>query len=709
MPLGMQLQPNFVPSSIDDNPHNEIRELPFPFSAVGQQLYADFNRSSSTATTTAIEEEDTSTHEETKQSKKPPRPYTEYNIFFQLERERILGELEKEQQEKTDGESSSNEPSKEGESTDPSKKSGNEGAKSSSQENIMLNHPSDPGDILPRPAQFAHLQLSPYWYDSTYRLQQSKMTKNRRKHRKTHGLVGFLDLTRRIAKAWSEANEETKSYCKRVADRQLQVYKGELKILKNNPTGATATIKKSQDVTVEDGAVAGENKKAPKVTVTKAPSSFPMPPVHHGGRNITRHDMPPPPPPPPPPQPSRGYKYNNTMQRQQQQGPSDPRATNPRYCPALPLLSPKTEYYDERYAVPGSKVHPLDELMHRRKIYGSRSHLLQQQHQSITTFEQESKRRKRKRDAIEVYDLTSSKSNPKREECDENSPKCGNVIGNLESKATTTAFLSPTNMDGSTPDDETNAITPSPSSRKETPSREESTLPMKKRHKKLDHDDDGTTASTPGSWISGAPAASTFSISPSDIMTPREGMGPFMSSPLSASSYRKALGPYLGDSPFPYIDCFSPQEGGASVNGSPRSDDNLYTPSSGNGRDDSYHQHYQRTPSMHPQFSPGGVPPHLTVPGSWHFNNNSSQRFPTSPLDANDDFSEAEVLDLDEEEMQTMWKKLASHAKRRRQRVAAAWMYANEGGGGVNSPCAPYESYSFSSPIENTGADTTKM
>ena len=30
-------------------------------------------------------------------SKKPPRPYTEYNIFFQLERERILGELQEKQ------------------------------------------------------------------------------------------------------------------------------------------------------------------------------------------------------------------------------------------------------------------------------------------------------------------------------------------------------------------------------------------------------------------------------------------------------------------------------------------------------------------------------------------------------------------------------------------------------------------------------------
>jgi len=53
-----------------------------------------------------------------------------------------------------------------------------------------------------------------------------------------------------------------------------------------------------------------------------------------------------------------------------------------------------------------------------------------------------------------------------------------------------------------------------------------------------------------------------------------------------------------------------------------------------------------------------------------------------------DDFADEGVLDLDEEEMQLLWRKLATHAKRKRMRerdAATAWM--NYYGGG---PCGSF-------------------
>lgn len=152
--------------------------------------------------------------ESSKKGKKPPRPYTEYNVFYHLEHKRILGELEEEQRQNQDTESG-------GDKNEESMVTYAEG-KTTAKEGVILNHPSDPSDILPRPPRFAHLHLSPLWYDSTQ--------KTKRKHRKSHGLIAFEDLTRRIAKAWSEVDADTKEYCKRVADRQLKIYKEESKL-----------------------------------------------------------------------------------------------------------------------------------------------------------------------------------------------------------------------------------------------------------------------------------------------------------------------------------------------------------------------------------------------------------------------------------------------------------------------------------------------
>lgn len=139
----------------------------------------------------------------------PPRPYTEYNIFFQLERERILCELEKERIEKegigvvaddmksrdiiiADAACDVEKRSDDSDLT-PSSNDDNDVEESkyhtpSTSPDKVQSHDiiilSDPHDILPRPSRFKHLRLAPLWYNSTHRLAQTKLNKSRRRHRK---------------------------------------------------------------------------------------------------------------------------------------------------------------------------------------------------------------------------------------------------------------------------------------------------------------------------------------------------------------------------------------------------------------------------------------------------------------------------------------------------------------------------------------------
>ena len=170
------------------------------------------------------------------------------------------------------------------------------------------------------------------------------------------------------------------------------------------------------------------------------------------------------------------------------------------------------------------------------------------------------------------------------------------------------------------------AVTPSPP-RKQDPSTP--TLPVKKRTKKEESADSSKERSPErlGAYNS-SPIPTSFP-SPSDMMMNNA----FNGSPLSASSYQRALGPYLSDSPIPYMD-FSPQESGSPLR-------NTTT-----------------------------VPSHLAIPGSYTASMRSPhQRGGRSPF--TDDLAD-DILDFDEEEMDYMWNKLASSARARRNAKAAA-------------------------------------
>lgn len=139
--------------------------------------------------------------------KKPTRPLTAYHLFFQLEREYIL-------------------------QTTPDDK--DQGARTSTtRDDRPIGKQIDDG----MPFRYRYIHLSPHWYASGSGKRDSNgKNKAKRKHRKTHGKISFLDLSKCISSRWAQLEERdgaTKAYVHRIAARELDVYKGEMKLFKS--------------------------------------------------------------------------------------------------------------------------------------------------------------------------------------------------------------------------------------------------------------------------------------------------------------------------------------------------------------------------------------------------------------------------------------------------------------------------------------------
>ena len=118
---------------------------------------------------------------------KPVRPYNEYNIFFQLEREYILQVLL---------------------SVEPT------------YEPSDIFHPDNDshykGPCLP--SRYDGLVLPNDWYVP------GKTRRRKRRHRKSHGAIGFQELSLKIADAWSHVDDETRMFCAYLCDIGMMEY-----------------------------------------------------------------------------------------------------------------------------------------------------------------------------------------------------------------------------------------------------------------------------------------------------------------------------------------------------------------------------------------------------------------------------------------------------------------------------------------------------
>jgi hypothetical protein len=84
------------------------------------------------------------------------------------------------------------------------------------------------------PSRYQLIHLNDEWYKSASG-KRSKNNQPKRKHRKTHGKIGFLELSSVISKRWHKLDEldaETKNYVAKVASRLLEVYKRDMAAFK---------------------------------------------------------------------------------------------------------------------------------------------------------------------------------------------------------------------------------------------------------------------------------------------------------------------------------------------------------------------------------------------------------------------------------------------------------------------------------------------
>lgn len=135
----------------------------------------------------------------------PPRPYTEYNIFFQIEREYILQNL----------------------GVVPDLKD----------EDVFST--SDPGYGGPElPPRYDGIKLPSDWYIP------GKTRRRKRQHRASHGKISFSDLSKSVSTAWRNRDNETKLFYAQLSDIGNQSYKKIIQRRKSDASSSSETAKK---------------------------------------------------------------------------------------------------------------------------------------------------------------------------------------------------------------------------------------------------------------------------------------------------------------------------------------------------------------------------------------------------------------------------------------------------------------------------------
>lgn len=118
--------------------------------------------------------------------RKPPRPFTAYHIFYQLERNYII---------QTTGDVSAS-------------------AIDSEFDEIDTNY-SD------RPPKYRATVLPKDWHTKGSRQKSRSLRKN-------HGKISFMGMTKLVSQRWKEADGEIKRYCRSMAERELKRYREEM-------------------------------------------------------------------------------------------------------------------------------------------------------------------------------------------------------------------------------------------------------------------------------------------------------------------------------------------------------------------------------------------------------------------------------------------------------------------------------------------------
>lgn len=127
----------------------------------------------------------------------PGRPMTEYHCFFQLERAYLLQTMD---DDATTG--------------DDATANNNAGSPS------RYSNPND--EPFPRPSKYQNIHLPPNWYSN--QSHPLHTPKPKRSHKKSHGKISFLTLTKTISANWNSVDYETRQYCRDLAEGELRLY-----------------------------------------------------------------------------------------------------------------------------------------------------------------------------------------------------------------------------------------------------------------------------------------------------------------------------------------------------------------------------------------------------------------------------------------------------------------------------------------------------
>jgi len=138
--------------------------------------------------------------EDTRPHLRLPQPHNAYNIYFILERQRLIDEMESRM-------------------WDPD-------AVKKEKEEFSLHDLTGSGyDFLSLPdfpPRFINLNMPHGWYVPG--------RNSKRKHVRSHGLLSFNELTKTISSSWKVLDNETKQYCYAVAEIITKRYKGLIKV-----------------------------------------------------------------------------------------------------------------------------------------------------------------------------------------------------------------------------------------------------------------------------------------------------------------------------------------------------------------------------------------------------------------------------------------------------------------------------------------------
>ncbi len=171
---------------------------------------------------------------------RPCRPFTAYNIFFHLEKERVLQEQGRGYAAKI-------------KAIDPS------------------DRDLDMGAAL-RPTKYQQLVLPVEWYVPDPGKKCRLATKKNRDP--PHGIFTFVELTKMISSEWKVIDEETKTYCTNLADEQLQLYNADMKVfIDKYGAEAAKRLPKSKSKSNKTAAKSKKTFKTTKTAGTKAKRS----------------------------------------------------------------------------------------------------------------------------------------------------------------------------------------------------------------------------------------------------------------------------------------------------------------------------------------------------------------------------------------------------------------------------------------------------